>query len=86
MAIPPKKEDIVRIEMIVAPEQREKGEGLYEYRHMSDRYTLDIFDLERDLAKLKHDFKMNGTPEQVLDRLQNFKMVYINLGTGEVST
>ena len=82
MGVLPKREDIIRVEVIELPTQKEPGHGLYEWRYMDDKYVLDIMDLEKELAAkvTSHD------PVVLLDRLQNFRKIYINIRTGEVST
>lgn len=94
MGLPIRREDIVRIEAIELPLEFKKGEGLYTWKHMTDDYFLDVFDLKRDLEDKAPAIVFVRTPhltkdlwaERVLDRLQNFRKVYLNLATGEVST
>lgn len=74
--------DIIRIEMIEKPLTREKGEGLYEWRRgASEKFLVDMIDLEKEVNSV-----MPGKGIDILDRVQNFYKVYINLATGEVST
>lgn len=79
---PPQPEDIIRIEMIDKPLSREPGEGMYEWRHMTDRYYVDIVGVAKDIDSQGPMFNS----EFILDRLYNFTKVYINLRTGEVTT
>lgn len=80
----PIKEDIIRIEMIDRPLKHEKGEGLYEWRYMEDKFYIDLLDLEKELKALGGIFEKRY--ERILDRIQNFHKVYLNRRTGEVTT
>jgi len=82
MGVLPKREDVIRVEAIELPAHKEPGEGLYEWRYMDDKYTLDIMDLEKEFKSKVPDHD----PVKLLDRLQNFRKLYINIRTGEVST
>ena len=77
----PRKEDVIRIEAIEIPSEKAQDEGLYEWRHMSDNVSMDILTLEKELERV-----LPGHSEYILDRLQNFRKVFINLATKEVST
>lgn len=75
---------VVKIEVIELPAHYEPGEGHYELRwgHDPDNYELhDLFSLERYLKKL-----MPERAQDILDRLQNFRLAYLNLATGEITS
>jgi hypothetical protein len=62
----------------------EPGEGHYELRwgHKPKDYELhDLFSLERALKKL-----MPKRVDDILCRLQNFRLAYLNLATGEITS
>lgn len=80
----PTKADIIRIEMIERPELFEKGEGLFEWRYLSDKYTLDVIDLKEEIHSLGGIFADRA--ETIMDRVFNMRRVYLNLRTGEVSS
>ena len=67
--------------MILAPTQYARGEGLYEWRYMTDKFYVDILDVEKEINDV-----LPGKGEDILDRLQNFRTVFINIATGEVTT
>ncbi len=75
------KEDIIRIKVIDLPKQRLKGEGLYRWQDPHNNYLLDMLDLEKEIDKI-----LPGKGLDLLDRLQNFKTIYINRSTREVFT
>ncbi len=77
----PRREDIIRIVLLDPPEHYRKGEGIYEWRHMDDKFYVDIIDAEKEINDV-----MPGRGEAILDRLQNFKKVFLNTATGEVTT
>ena len=81
MGLPIRKEDIIRIEALDLPEVLEKGEGVYEWRCMDTKFYVDIIALKKELKEI-----MPGREEDIADRLQNFRKVFINTATGEVST
>ena len=83
MGLPVKKEDIIRIEMIDKPHEFGKGHGLYEWRYCSKKFTLDIFDLKREIETLD---KFKKLSERILDRIYNFRVIYLNIRTGEVTS
>lgn len=75
---------IVKIDVLELPEHYEPGEGQYELRwgHKPDDYELhDLFSLERYLKEL-----MPERVSDILDRLQNFRLAYLNLATGEITS
>ena len=75
---------IVKIDALELPMHYEAGEGHYELRwgHKPDDYELhDLFSLERLLKKL-----MPARVADILDRLQNFRLAYLNLATGEITS
>lgn len=74
--------DIIKIELIDHPTKLEKGEGTYLIRYLDDRFFMDIHDCMRYLEKNVHI----GISVHVMDRLQNFKKVYVNKVTGEIHT
>jgi len=77
----PSPEDIIRVEAIELPTKREPGEGLYEWRHLDTLFLVDMLDLKKEFENV-----MPGKSEDLLDRIQNFRKLYINLVTGEVTT
>ena len=77
-----KKEDVIRITVIDLPQERLPGEGLYEWRFMTDKHYMDMITLEKEIK----DKAPEQDPVRILDRLQNFRRVFINLHTGEVSS
>ena len=81
MAIPTRKEDLIRVKMITRPLQRLKGEGYYEWRDAHEKFYVDILDLEKEIEEV-----MPGRGIELLDRIQNFRTLYINRRTGEVHT
>lgn len=80
----PDSKFVVKVTMLEPPEEREPGEGLYELRFGSDPTVCEFF----DLIKMEQKFRklLPGRETDLLDRLQNFKKVYINLLTGETSS
>lgn len=63
---------------------REPGEGEYEVRwgHTPKEYELhDLFSLERLLKTL-----MPKRVDDIVTRIQNFKIAYLNLNTGEITS
>lgn len=81
---PPDPSKVVRIEAIELPMHYESGEGEYELRwgHTPENYELhDLFSLERYLKRI-----IPSRVDDILARLQNFKLAYLNLATGEISS
>lgn len=75
---------VVKIDVLELPEDYEVGEGQYELRwaHTPDNYELhDLFSLERALKSI-----MPKRVDDILCRLQNFKVAYLNLATGEITS
>lgn len=75
---------VVKIECHDLPRHREVGEGDYELRwaHKPKEVMYhDIMSLARELQKI-----MPERAEDILDRLQNFKVAYLNLATGEITS
>lgn len=64
------REDVVRIDRILIPEQHLKGEGLYEWSYNGDKYTLDLIDLLKELERL-----LPGRSWDISDRLMNFPQI-----------
>ncbi len=77
----PRKEDVIRIVMLDPPEHYARGEGIYEWRYMDDKFYVDIIDVEKEINNV-----MPGRGEAVLDRIQNFGKVFLNIATNEVTT
>jgi len=75
----PDPKDVVRIDRILNPEHREKGEGLYEWRYLKRKYQVDFLDLLKEVEAV-----MPGEGESVAERLMNFPRVFLVLSTGEV--
>ena len=85
----PAKEDVVRITVIDPPLERKRGEGLYEWRYLSDKHLMDLLTLEKELVKIAPahpQLKVEQVVERMLDRLQNFKRLFVNTVTGEMSS
>lgn len=75
---------IVKIDVLELPMHYEAGEGHYELRwgHTPNDFELhDLFSLERALKKL-----MPARVDDILSRLQNFQLAYLNLATGEITS
>lgn len=86
MGLPVHKSDFVRVEQLIAPESRDKNEGLYEIRttRPDDRgITMDVLDLLKEFESYP---VLKGKSEQLLDRIYNFKILYLNIRTGEVTS
>lgn len=75
----PNPSDVVRIDRIEAPTSRDKGEGLYEWRHLKKKYSLDFLDLLKEIEEF-----LPGRGEEVVERLMNFPRVFLVRSTGEV--
>lgn len=75
----PNPEYVVRIDRILNPEHRERGEGLYEWRYLKRKYQLDFLDLLKEIEGV-----MPGRSEDVVERLMNFPRVFLVLNTGEI--
>lgn len=71
--------DVVRIDRLELPEGPGKGEGLFEWRHLKHRFTVDYPDLLKELGKITP-----GDEERIAERLMNFPRVFIVISTGEV--
>lgn len=83
----PSAEDVIRIEVIELPTELAKGEGLYEWRYMSDKYLLDIFTLKqeiRDKIPNSKDIPDEVFVTHILDRIQNLRRIFVNIRTGEI--
>lgn len=87
MARPPQDPSkVIRIEMLEAPTEYEKDEGEYEVRLGSapnEKVYHDLLSLDKWLKSLpqwahRHD--------DILSRLQNFSICYLNGQTGEITT
>lgn len=77
----PRKEDIHRVRVILPPAHFARMEGLYEFRHEDIKFYVDIIDALKELDDL-----IPGRGEHLLDRLQNFRTIFINTATQEVTT
>ncbi len=78
------RSQVIRIEMLEAPEHREVGQGEYELKYADkpkEPIYHDIMSLLRFLTKIWPE-----QAEHILDRLQNFRKVFINLDTGEITS
>lgn len=80
MPKPPPK-DVIRIDCLEKPEGVSRGDGLYEWRYLKQKYTLDFPDLIKDVEKLP-GWETRG--EEVATRLMNFPRVFIVIPTGEL--
>ena len=75
---------IVKIEALELPQHYEAGEGEYELRWANKPKEVerhDLFSLTRALKKI-----MPSRVDDILSRLQNFRLAYLNLETGEITT
>lgn len=75
---------IIRIEVLDLPEHYEPNEGEYEVRIGSspkEPAYYDIITLDRWLRKICPNIAI-----EILDRLQNFRLAYLNLGNGEITS
>jgi len=75
------KEDLIRIKVIELPKYRVKGEGLYEWRDIHNKFLVNMLDLEKEIEQV-----LPGKGIDLLDRLQNFRKIFINRRTKEVMT
>lgn len=87
MARPPQDPaKVIRIEMLEAPLEYEKGEGEYEVRlgsNPKEKVYHDLFSLERWIKTLD---QWKPRCDDILSRLQNFRVAYLNGQTGEITT
>ena len=83
---PANPDAVYKIKVLELPTQFESGEGLYEFRHASDPKNYELHDIITLKLKLIQMFRSSFVAEQMLDRLQNFKVLYINRETGETSS
>lgn len=86
MSINPKKvdpADIVKIVMVDAPDTFEDNNGLYEVRYGNKPDVSEFFDIVK-LEKMLSGIE-NIIADQILDTLQNFRRVYINKKTSEIT-
>jgi hypothetical protein len=75
---------VVKIECLELPAHFAEDEGVYEVRwgHRPKDYEMhDIVTLKKAVLKLMPD-----RVDDILDRLQNFRMAYLNLATGEITS
>ena len=54
-----KKEDVIRITVIDLPQERLPGEGLYEWRFMTDKHYMDMLTLEKEIKPDKSTLDVN---------------------------
>lgn len=83
---PANPEFVYKIEVLDLPTQVEPGEGLYELRYAATPDEWELHDIITMRKKLAQMFGSDHVAEQMLDRLQNFRKLYINLQTGETSS
>jgi len=75
---------VVKIQAHELPMHFEPEEGDYDLRFAHDKDTLehhDIITLSKRLTTL-----MPGREDDILSRLQNFRVAYLNLDTGEIGS
>jgi len=75
---------VLKIEVLDLPENYEVGEGQYDLRWANnpDNYELhDLLSLERALKGI-----IPKRVDDILCRLQNFRVAYLNLATGEITS
>ena len=73
---------IIKIEVLELPQVYEVNEGQYELRYGNtpDNYELhDLFSLEKSLKDI-----MPKRVDDILCRLQNFRVAYLNTESGEI--
>lgn len=75
----PDKKDVIRIVLMLEAEANKRGEGVYEWRHDGIRFLYDIVQCRNAINGV-----CPGKGEDYIDRLENFKKLYINLKTKEV--
>jgi hypothetical protein len=75
---------VVKIECLDLPERREKHEGYYRLRWAHKPKDIEFHDIISLGMALKSI--MPDRAEDILDRLQNFRIAYLNLATGEISS
>jgi len=76
---------IIKIEVLELPKLFEEDEGIYELRYgntPNECQTFDIVELEKELKYIE---EIKDRSEFILDHLQNFRKVYINLDTREIT-
>jgi hypothetical protein len=77
---------VMKIEALELPKVVEEFEGIYEIRYADnpkDYQTFDIIDLRKEISSIK---ELKDKTDFILDHLQNFKVIYINLDTREIRT
>lgn len=75
---------IIKIEVLELPTVYEAGQGQYDLRKADtpDNYELhDLFSLERELKRV-----MPKRVDDILCRLQNFRVAYLNTESGEITS
>jgi len=75
---------IIKIDVLELPQVYAAGEGQYELRQADtpDKYELhDLFSLKRTLKTI-----MPKRVDDILCRLQNFRVAYLNVATGEITS
>lgn len=77
----PDPTDVIRIDRQEMPEEDDPDSGVFEWRYMKERYTLNAPLLIKEVETV-----LPNRGEVVLDRLLNFPRVFIVKSTGEVFT
>ena len=83
----PDPADVIRIELLDALDadviDEEDLEGRYEWRHLKTRERLSPPELRGDLMRI---FKDKDKVGLIMSRIENFRVVYVNKATLEVTT
>ena len=78
--------NVIRIEALELPTSHDIGEGDYVLQfgdRPKEKFYHDIISLKKFLGTIQN---LPKKVDDLLDYLQNFKKVFINLDTGEVSS
>lgn len=74
----------VKIRCLEKPKEKISGDGYYDLRwgdRPKEANYYDVITLPKELDKL-----MPKRTDDIMDRLQNFAVVYLNLKTGEITS
>jgi hypothetical protein len=86
MAKPVNPEKLVKIEMIIRPEEYKPKEGLFDLKVIRGTDIItEVYDILTIHKKLE-ELCPGKRSDLILDRLFNFGKLYINIETGEITT